>query len=107
MEAKCRGWTKYYGGEILRVNSDGTYDIKFDDGERKRGVEADRIKGGSGGDDDRSSSSSRPALREGDRVEAKCKGWTKYYGGEILRVNSEIASDTSREGGEITGVAEA
>ena len=33
-----KGWTKYYGGEITRVNDDGTYDIKFDDGERKRGV---------------------------------------------------------------------
>ena len=36
-----KGWTKYYGGEITRVNDDGTYDIKFDDGERKRGVKND------------------------------------------------------------------
>jgi hypothetical protein len=38
VEAKCTGWTKYYKGEITRVNSDDTYDITFEDGERKRGV---------------------------------------------------------------------
>ena len=39
VEAKCAGWTKYYKGEVTRVNSDDTFDIKFEDGERKRGVE--------------------------------------------------------------------
>ena len=43
-----KGWTKYYGGEITRVNDDGTYDIKFDDGERKRGVKDSEIKGNKG-----------------------------------------------------------
>ena len=47
-----KGWTKYYGGEITRVNDDGTYDIKFDDGERKRGVKDSEIKGGNGDDKD-------------------------------------------------------
>ena len=51
VEAKVAGWTRYYKGEITRVNSDGTYDIRFDDGERKRGVRDDQIKG----NDDRSS----------------------------------------------------
>jgi hypothetical protein len=37
-------WTKFYSGEITRVNSDGTYDIKFDDGERKRGVTESQIE---------------------------------------------------------------
>ena len=47
-----KGWTKYYGGEITRVNDDGTYDIKFDDGERKRGVKDSEIKGGNDNDED-------------------------------------------------------
>ena len=54
VEAKVKGWTKYYGGEITRVNDDGTYDIKFDDGERKRGVKDSEIKGGKGDDFDES-----------------------------------------------------
>ena len=35
---------KYYKGEITSVNRDGTYDIKFDDGERKSGVKSSQIK---------------------------------------------------------------
>ena len=31
--AKCTGWTKYYSGEVIKVNVNGTYDIKFEDGE--------------------------------------------------------------------------
>ena len=103
VEAKVKGWTKYYGGEITRVNDDGTYDIKFDDGERKRGVKDSEIKGNKGDDKDdsdddddrRSSRGSRKTKkrRRGDRVEAKVKGWTKYYGGEITRVNDDGTYD--------------
>ena len=106
-----KGWTKYYGGEITRVNDDGTYDIKFDDGERKRGVKDSEIKGNKGDDkddsdddDDRRSSrgSSRKTKkrRRGDRVEAKVKGWTKYYGGEITRVNDDGTYDIKFDDGE-------
>ena len=38
VEAKLKGWTKYYKGKITRENRDGTYDILFDDGERKSKV---------------------------------------------------------------------
>ena len=44
VEAKIPGWTKYFPGEITRVNSDDTYDIHFDDGERKKRVEANQIR---------------------------------------------------------------
>ena len=33
VSAKCAGWTRYFEGEITKVNRDGTYAIKFDDGE--------------------------------------------------------------------------
>ena len=98
VEAKVAGWTRYYKGEITRVNSDGTYDIRFDDGERKRGVRAEQIKGGSSDRDDRSSGSS--SHREGDRVEAKVAGWTRYYKGEITRVNSDGTYDIRFDDGE-------
>ena len=58
-------------------------DIKFEDGERKRGITESQIEGD--GDDDRDSDrdsrSSTKQRREGDRVKAKVTGWTKYYGG--------------------------
>merc|ERR1711871_1734144 len=44
VEAKLKGWTKYYKGKITRENRDGTYDIVFDDGERKSKVNAKLIK---------------------------------------------------------------
>ena len=45
VEAIVRGWTKYFKGEIIRVNSDRTVDIVFEDGETKRGVTDEQIKG--------------------------------------------------------------
>merc|ERR1711991_1238014 len=56
VEAKVSGWTKYYSGEITRVNRDGTYDIKFDDGERKSGVKSSQIKSKKKSKDKKSSS---------------------------------------------------
>jgi len=110
VEAKCTGWTKFYKGEVTRVNSDDTYDIKFEDGERKRGIRSDQVRslGGSRGgggstkdsDKDRGSSSSISSLREGDKVEAKCVGWTKFYKGEVTRVNSDDTYDIKFEDGE-------
>ncbi len=45
IEAKVSGWKKYYGGEVIFVNEDDeTYDLKFDNGERKRGVKTSEIK---------------------------------------------------------------
>ena len=35
---------RYYSGTTTRVNRDGTYDIKFDDGERKSSVKKSQIK---------------------------------------------------------------
>ena len=110
VEAKVKGWMEYYGGEVTRVNDDDTYDIKFNDGERKRGVKRSEIKGGdddgdndddydaSDMDDDRRSKSKKRRL--GDRVEAKVKGWTKYYGGEIIRVNDDGTYDIKFDDGE-------
>ena len=107
VEAKVAGWTRYYKGEVTRVNSDGTYDIRFDDGERKRGVRADQIKSGGSGSssterDERSSGSS--SHREGDHVEAKVAGWTRYYKGEVTRVNSDGTYDIRFDDGERRGV---
>ena len=108
VEAKVSGWTKYYAGEITRVNRDGTYDIKFDDGERKSGVKSSQIK--SKGTKSKKKSSSRRSDDEsdaddagyerGDRVEAKVSGWTKYYGGEITRVNRDGTYDIKFDDGE-------
>merc|ERR1711981_1459452 len=106
VEAKVSGWTKHYPGEITRAHSNGTYDLKFDDGERKSSVKKSQIRSLNKGK--KSSSSTRRNKRKndsddddgdddddddggfsrGDRVEAKVSGWTKHYPGEITRAHS-------------------
>ena len=49
VRAKCDGWTKYYNCEITCLHHDGTYDLTFDDGERKSGVREHQIEGSGGG----------------------------------------------------------
>ena len=38
VEARCKGSKKHYPGKIFMDNRDGTYDVKFDDGDRDREV---------------------------------------------------------------------
>merc|ERR1711865_384934 len=42
--AKIVGWTEYYPGKIVKVRMDGTYDITFDDGEKKKSVQEKYLK---------------------------------------------------------------
>ena len=115
VEAKLKGWTKYYKGKITRENRDGTYDILFDDGERKSKVDAKLIKslekkkkktrkrqGVAVTDDDNDSDDDDDdvSLSKGDRVEAKLKGWTKYYKGKITRENRDGTYDILFDDGE-------
>ena len=73
-------WLK---GKISGKNSDGTYNITYDDGERESGVEAELIRRIESGE--RPGSSDGDAFEEGDEVEARfgTKGITKrkrcYY----------------------------
>ena len=105
VEAKLKGWTKYYKGKITRENRDGTYDILFDDGDRKRDVPSSlirslRIERNLRQDDDRKVVDDDVSLSKGDRVEAKLKGWTKYYKGKITRENRDGTYDILFDDGE-------
>lgn len=44
VEARCKGSTRRYPGKIFMDNRDGTYDVKFDDGDRDRNVPKRSIK---------------------------------------------------------------
>ena len=94
VEAKVSGWTKYYGGEITRANSDGTYDIKFEDGERKSGVKKSQMKSksiGRGGRD--RTDSEDETLSEGTAVKARFMGGKKWFPGTISKVRSNGTFD--------------
>ena len=61
MEARYKGGSKYFPGRITAKNRDGTYDIRYADGDQERDVPARNIRkeGGGGVGDDRPSSPSR------------------------------------------------
>jgi len=44
VEAKVDDSTEFYAGEVVRVNRDGTINIKFDNGKRKSGVKSSQIR---------------------------------------------------------------
>ena len=95
MEARYKGRSKYYPGEIVRVRSDGTYDIDYDDGEKETRVGSDLIKvlGKSGG-------RSKKGFNVGEKVEALYKGRSKYYPGRIARVREDGTYDIDYDDGE-------
>ncbi|CAM9911399.1 unnamed protein product, partial [Choristocarpus tenellus] len=100
VEARYRGRGKYYKGKITRVNSDGTFDIHYNDGEKERGVAEDYIKPLDSDNERRSPQDIGDKLGEGDKVEARYRGRGKYYRGKISRVNSDNTFDINYDDGE-------
>ncbi|CAM9249705.1 unnamed protein product, partial [Sphacelaria rigidula] len=103
VEARYRGkGTKFYKGKISRVNSDGTFDINYDDGEKELGLAEEHVvslEPGAGRDSEKRTGTSK--LAKGDRVEARYHGrGTKFYRGKISRVNSDGTFDVSYDDGE-------
>ncbi|CAN0096130.1 unnamed protein product, partial [Ectocarpus fasciculatus] len=102
VEVRYRGkGTKFYKGKISRVNSDGTMDISYDDGEKEIGIAAEHVRslepqtkaGGGGG--------RGLTMARGDRVEVRYRGkGTKFYKGKISRVNSDDTMDIAYDDGE-------
>ena len=84
---------RYYSGRIARDNRDGTYDIDYDDGEKERGVREELIRSleatKSAPRRDDFGGSSAGDFREGDKVEARYRGKSKYYPGRIGRDNRD------------------
>ena len=94
MLACCDGWTQWFPGEINRVYpGEDSYDINFEDGERKKKVPSVQIRGAATRGD-------VATRKPGERVKAKCDGWTKYFDGEITRANDDGTYDITFDDGE-------
>ncbi|CAM9694653.1 unnamed protein product, partial [Pylaiella littoralis] len=104
VEARYRGkGTKFYKGKISRVNSDDTFDIAYDDGEREIGIAAEHVRSlepRSRPGDDRGGGDKPATLMEGDKVEARYKGRSRYYPGRIARVHRDGTCDIDYDDGE-------
>ena len=78
---------KWFSGKISRVNRDGTYDIRYDDGDSETGALKVNIRRHS------DATPAKVALREGMKVEARFRGKERYYPGVIRRENRDGTFD--------------
>lgn len=107
VEAQFRNGHKYYAGKISCVNRDGTYDIRYDDGDAEQDVEEQFIRDefqrqeryGSDVFDKPSDTNSEDGFtskrksgfvfRKGQIVEARFKGGKAFYLGKIRAVKHD------------------
>ncbi len=102
IEARYKGRSKYYPGIIACANHNGTYDIEYDDGEKERMVKSNLIR-----QRNSNSNSNRVVLnadvtmyKEGDEIEARYKGRSRFYPGVIARVHHNETYDIDYDDGE-------
>ena len=95
VEARFKGGTRWHPGRIDNVNHDGTYDMRYDDGDEERRVESRMIRKLGG-----SSPSRRTRLEEGMKIKANYKGKGKMFGGTIKRDNRDGTYDISYDDGD-------
>ena len=90
VEARYRGRSRYYPGKIRSINSDGTYDIDYDDGDKEKKVKTVHIR-------------HRPlpgGYAVGEKVEAKWQRGSSYWPGKISSVNSDGTYDIDYDDGD-------
>ncbi|RLN48991.1 hypothetical protein BBJ28_00012921 [Nothophytophthora sp. Chile5] len=96
--ANYNNGSKQYPGQITRVHVDGTYDVKYSDGDSERRVERARIKAESDGRDD--SEPKKAGFAVGDAVKAKYKGGSKFFPGKITRKRPDGTFDVEYDDGD-------
>ena len=99
VEARCKGSTRYYPGEVFVDNRDGTYDVKFDDGDRDRAVPERSIR------KQRAIRSPSRGVsvttRVGDAVDCNFKSRGTWLKGKVKRVNRDGSVDIDYDNGQI------
>jgi len=109
VNAQVAGWDTHMPGTITQENRDGTFDIRFDVGEEKRGVRNGSITffkkmatpaaaGGSGGGG--GGRSGTRVFKCGDRVKAQVAGWDTHMPGTITQENRNGTFDIRFDVGE-------
>eukprot|EP00968_Pinguiococcus_pyrenoidosus_P023940 scaffold4101_cov267-Pinguiococcus_pyrenoidosus.AAC.11 len=126
VEARYRGGSKYYRGVVGANNGDGSYEIHYEDGEKEsnvaeslirplerdgRGAKVSQARKELSGEEAsgkaplrrrraRRSMSETPLYEEGDKVEARYRGRSRYFAGQISRVNDDGTFDIDYDDGE-------
>ena len=110
MEAKFKGGAKWYSGSVVAVNRDGSYDIRYDDGDKEQRVPPSNVRLVDDGKAVKPSDgrqlvedetvSGKSAFKLGDKVEAKFKGGVKWFSGRISSVNRDGTYDVRYDDGD-------
>merc|ERR1719440_2393164 len=91
VEARFKGGARWHPGRITEKNRDGTYDVRYEDGDEERRVESRLIRklGGISSPTKRTTmdSDAEESYKTGDKVEARFKGGTRWHPGRIANVN--------------------
>ena len=93
VEARYKNGSQYYKGNIVSVNSNGTYDIRYDDGDEERNVSAYKIRRKAG-------AASHQTKGRRRRRGALDRGREKYYKGKISRDRMDGTYDINYDDGE-------
>ena len=101
VEARFRGRSRYHPGKVVHVHQDGSFDIRYDDGDKERMVDPSLVKLVGSPDVSIPQRGSRSEqLRRGQRVEARYKGRSRYYPGVVSRVHGDGSCDIDYDDGE-------
>ena len=101
IEADFKGRGKWHPAKITKEHDDGTYNVKYDDGDIELRVEKDMIR--SVGYADERPISPKKAMRfeEGDKVEGNFKGRGKWHPAKISRDREDGTYDLRYDDGDI------
>ena len=102
VEANYRGKGEWYLGTVSRARGDGSYDVRYDDGEKETrvGESLVRPRGSTGGGGAAPALGASKKLEAGDKVDANFRGRGKYYPGTVSRVRLNDTYDVDYDDGE-------
>jgi DUF971 family protein len=101
--------TRAFPAQITKAHADGTFDVRYDDGETERGVAARKISPrvptplkapAPASVADTAAASPPVSLQEGDKVEGNYRGKGKWYPARISRVNLDGTYNLDYDDGE-------
>ena len=103
--SRYKGKKKFYSGTVMGKNGDGSYDIRYDDGDEEKGVAAEFVKAAEVIASDEAAPAPAPAaegptFEAGAKIEALYKGKKHWYTGAVDRVNADGTYDVIYDDGD-------
>ncbi|CAM9461130.1 unnamed protein product, partial [Phaeothamnion confervicola] len=105
VEANFKGKGRWFKGKVEAIHRDGTFDVRYDDGDNEERIEPAKVRqlGGSGGAAIKPGSpdgSRKTAVDIGDAVEANFKGKGRWFKGKIRAVHRDGTVDVRYDDGD-------